>query len=105
MTLFAKGVAGVGLAALLALLLVSRGAGQTPAWTSLGPPVPNLTAPTNFVDNRRVAAIAVDQSDQRRWLIGYGNSGVWETRDSGNSFRAHSDGWPARRCLARWSYT
>ncbi|HEY1339541.1 MAG TPA: IPT/TIG domain-containing protein [Bryobacteraceae bacterium] len=36
----------------------------------------------------------MDPSDRTHWLVGVGNGGVWETRDSGSSFTPLSDAWP-----------
>src|SRR5262245_3994020 len=76
------------------MLFTLGSSGQTVMWTRLGPPEPNLRVPGNGFANGRVAAIAVDPGDSTRWLVGFGNGGVWETRDSGNSFRSLSDAWP-----------
>jgi photosystem II stability/assembly factor-like uncharacterized protein len=42
----------------------------------------------------RVASIAVDPSNPERWLLGVGNGGVWETRDSGRTWQAIADDAP-----------
>src|SRR5215831_16010780 len=58
---------------------------DTQIWTNISP---------TGVSNGRVASIAIDPSDRNHWLIGVGNGGVWETRDSGTSFVPLSDSWP-----------
>lgn len=67
---------------------------QAQMWTSIGP-APLVGAGTNpgpFAG--RIAAIAVDPSDQSHWLAGAGNGGVWETHDAGAFWLPISDGWP-----------
>src|SRR5262245_1822945 len=69
----------------LILLRVRAQQSDTQVWINISP---------TGVSNGRVASIAIDQSDRNHWLIGVGNGGVWETRDSGNSFVPLSDSWP-----------
>lgn len=63
--------------------------GTSPVWSSLGP------APFTYYHNPadpamfnagRVAAIAVDPANADRWLAGFGNGGIWESRDAGVSW-------------------
>ena len=42
----------------------------------------------------RVASIAVDPSNPDRWLLGVGNGGLWETRDTGRTWTAIADDAP-----------
>jgi len=42
----------------------------------------------------RVTAVAVDPSDGAHLLLGTGGGGVWESRDSGASWRPRTDGLP-----------
>ena len=66
-------------------------------WNSIGPmPLANLFNPTNpaAFNSGRVATIAVDPSDVTHWLIGAGNGGVWESRNSGTSWLPLTDGAP-----------
>src|SRR5262249_45830920 len=46
------------------------------------------------IQNGRIASIAVDPADPNHWLAGYGNGGVWETRDGGGNWLPRSDDWP-----------
>src|SRR5215471_4027389 len=69
----------------LTLLRVRAQQSDTQIWTNISP---------TGVSNGRVASIAIDPSDRNHWLIGVGNGGVWETRDSGASFVPLSDSWP-----------
>ena len=69
----------------LTLLRVRAQQSDTQIWTNISP---------TGVSNGRVASIAIDPSDRNHWLIGVGNGGVWETRDSGTSFVPLSDSWP-----------
>lgn len=54
------------------------------------------TAPPSYdtYNSGRVSAIAVDPRDSSRWLLGFGNSGVWETRDSGQTWNPLTDNAP-----------
>jgi hypothetical protein len=42
----------------------------------------------------RVASVAVDPTNPDRWLLGVGNGGVWETRDTGRTWAAIADDAP-----------
>ncbi|MGO9258560.1 MAG: putative Ig domain-containing protein [Bryobacteraceae bacterium] len=72
-------------------------AGTAPVWSSIGPS-PNAyvqapSNPSNF-NSGRVSSIAVDPSDATHWLVGYGNGGIWETHNSGASWRPIADSAP-----------
>jgi photosystem II stability/assembly factor-like uncharacterized protein len=43
----------------------------------------------------RVSTLAVDPQNPDHWLAGFGNSGVWESRDAGTSWTSLSDRWPS----------
>jgi photosystem II stability/assembly factor-like uncharacterized protein len=73
--------------------LVAR-ATQSGQWVSLGPePFTFQVNPSN-IQSGRVAAIAVNPRDTSHWLVGAGNGGVWETRDTGGSFLPIADDAP-----------
>ena len=60
-------------------------------WESIGPsPMIQLPNPTNF-NAGRVSSLAVDPQDPRRWWAGFGNGGVWESRDAGTTWTPLSD--------------
>ena len=85
----------VGVVAVAGAWAVARSTQDSGQWVSIGP-VPFLhqnDPPQNF-QSGRVAAIAVDPRDPRRWLIGVGNGGVWETRDAGGTWAPISDDAP-----------
>jgi photosystem II stability/assembly factor-like uncharacterized protein len=69
-----------------------------PRWVNIGPSpltfVRTPTDPTNFESSGRVSTIAVHPTDPRRWLIGAGNGGVWESRDAGTSWVPLTDAAP-----------
>lgn len=76
-------------------------AGLTPPlWRPLGPTFMRDgqtygTGPGSRVDVcGRVAAIAVDPADGRHILVGAAGGGVWETRDTGATWRPRGDGLP-----------
>jgi photosystem II stability/assembly factor-like uncharacterized protein len=72
----------------------SSGVGQTPGrWVNIGP-APMVRGNTLDGHSGRVASIAVDPSNPERWLLGVGNGGVWETRDSGRTWQAIADDAP-----------
>jgi photosystem II stability/assembly factor-like uncharacterized protein len=65
-------------------------------WESIGPsPMVALhfADPTDFQAGR-VSSLAVDPQDPSHWLAGFGNGGVWQSRDAGTSWTPLSDGWP-----------
>src|SRR5262245_26751612 len=67
---------------------------QTPArWVNIGP-APMVRGNSLDGHSGRVASIAVDPSNPERWLLGVGNGGVWETRDSGRTWTAIADDAP-----------
>ena len=72
-------------------------AGTAPVWTNIGP-APLIqgfnAAVPEVVNSGRVASITVDPSDPNRWLIGFGNGGIWESRDAGTTFRPIADWAP-----------
>lgn len=101
----------VVLAAVVALALWSVGIAAGPAsssvnlgataldfpgpWVSIGPsPLIPASSLTNF-NAGRVASLAVDPQNTNRWLAGFGNGGVWDSRDAGASWTPLSDGWPS----------
>jgi hypothetical protein len=56
-------------------------------WESIGPSpmiALHFADPTDFQAGR-VSSLAVDPSNPSRWLAGFGNGGVWESRDAGTS--------------------
>ena len=63
-------------------------------WSSIGPsPLVQPSLPQN-IQAGRVSAIAVDPSDPNHWLVGFGNGGVWESRDGGASWTPLTDAAP-----------
>jgi hypothetical protein len=66
-------------------------------WRSVGPKgIPNgqtYGSATTMVSGR-LAAIAVDPSDSTHLLIGAAAGGVWETRDTGQTWRPRTDMMP-----------
>jgi len=71
-------------------IAMEQGSGQ---WTPFGAaPLSYVSNPgTNSPHSGRVSSIAVDPRDSRRWLLGVGNGGVWETRDSGETWTPITD--------------
>lgn len=66
---------------------VRKSSGQ---WVNIGPMA--VTRPNSAVPySGRVASVAVDPSDPNHWLLGAGNGGVWETRDTGGTWAAIAD--------------
>jgi uncharacterized protein (TIGR03437 family) len=63
-------------------------------WANIGPAPLSSKGANPGPFGGRVAAIAVDPSDENHWLVGFGNGGVWETRDAGANWRSMSDDWP-----------
>ncbi len=55
-----------------------------------------VATPTNYNTHNsgRVSSLAVDPRDPARWLAGFGNGGVWETRDAGTSWTPITDDAP-----------
>ena len=55
-----------------------------------------VATPTSYntYNSGRVSSLAVDPRDPSRWLVGFGNGGVWETRDAGTSFTPITDDAP-----------
>jgi photosystem II stability/assembly factor-like uncharacterized protein len=62
-------------------------------WVNIGP-APNMRGATPAPASGRVAAIAVDPTSASHWLVGVGNGGVWETRDTGRTWAAIADAAP-----------
>jgi photosystem II stability/assembly factor-like uncharacterized protein len=56
-------------------------------------PLASQSAP-NIFHSGRISSIAVDPRDSRRWLLGVGNGGVWETRDAGETWTPIADDAP-----------
>src|SRR5262245_41749024 len=56
-------------------------------------PLASPKAP-NIFHSGRISSIAVDPRDSRRWLLGVGNGGVWETRDAGETWTPITDDGP-----------
>jgi photosystem II stability/assembly factor-like uncharacterized protein len=72
----------------------SVGAEETAGrWVNIGP-APMVRGGTSDGHSGRVASIAVDPSDPNHWLLGVGNGGVWETRDTGQTWAAIADDAP-----------
>src|SRR5215218_4534002 len=69
------------------LLSANETSGQ---WVNIGP-APMVRSLTPGRSSGRVASIAVDPSNPSHWLLGVGNGGVWETRDSGQSWVPAAD--------------
>src|SRR5688572_22742853 len=66
-------------------------ASEPDQWTPFGPgPLRRGGA----FQSGRVSSIAVDPRDSAHWLVGVGNGGVWETRDSGGSWTPITDDAP-----------
>lgn len=64
-------------------------------WRQIGQALRRSGAdPSEPYNSGRVASIAVDPRDATRWLVGVGNGGVWETRDSGSSWTPIADDAP-----------
>ena len=67
----------------------------TAKWVSIGPaPIVGGTPETTWTArprSGRVAAIAVDPSNEKHWLIGAAGGGVWETFDGGGSWAPRTD--------------
>ena len=62
-------------------------AAQAPGrWASIGDGPFALQSNPTIRQSGRVSSIAVDPRDDKHWLLGVGNGGVWETRDAGGSF-------------------
>lgn len=74
-------------------------AGTVPVWTNIGP-APLLqghyAALQEVYNAGRVASVATDPSDPTHWLVGFGNGGIWETRDAGVTFRPIADSAPTQ---------
>jgi hypothetical protein len=75
---------------------------QIPYWYNIGPKPINEWVIVNQdefhqsqtlveEDSGRVAALAVDPSDQTHWLIGSAHGGIWETPNSGVDWNPRSD--------------
>src|ERR1043166_4245128 len=65
------------------------------SWVNIGPaPTQNgqigATQSTRAVSGR-VQAVAVDPTNNRHWLIGAAQGGVWETTDAGTTWAAKTD--------------
>jgi hypothetical protein len=67
-------------------------------WVSIGPaPIVGGTPETTWTArprSGRVAAIAVDPSNEKHWLIGAAGGGIWETFDVGRSWAPRTDDQP-----------
>jgi photosystem II stability/assembly factor-like uncharacterized protein len=62
-------------------------------WVNIGPaPMVRGNPPEGY--SGRVSSIAVDPSNPDHWLLGVGNGGVWETRDTGRTWAAIADDAP-----------
>lgn len=74
------------------------GAVPTAKWVSIGPaPIVGGSPETTWTArprSGRVAAIAVDPSNMKHWLIGAASGGVWETFDGGQSWAPRTDDQP-----------
>jgi hypothetical protein len=78
----------------LALLLCFGVRSDAQVWSSIGPsPLASQSAPPTF-NAGRVSSIAVDPSDPDHWLAGFGNGGVWESRNAGGSWTPLTDAAP-----------
>lgn len=62
-------------------------------WVNIGP-APNMRGTPAAAASGRVASIAVDPTSPSHWLIGVGNGGVWETRDTGRTWTPFADDAP-----------
>jgi photosystem II stability/assembly factor-like uncharacterized protein len=73
-------------------------ADPTAKWVSIGPaPIVGGSPETTWTArprSGRVAAIAVDPSNKKHWLIGAAGGGVWETFDGGQSWAPRTDAQP-----------
>jgi photosystem II stability/assembly factor-like uncharacterized protein len=65
-------------------------------WTSVGPlPFMNINIDGSASPNSgRIASVAVDPTDPRHWLIGFGNGGLWESRNAGDGWTPLTDAAP-----------
>src|SRR5262249_30002292 len=68
---------------------------ELPFWTSIDSPV--FVHGNRGVSNNagRVASLAVDPQNPSHWLAGFGNGGLWESRDAGANWTSLSDSWPS----------
>ena len=71
------------------LLEIEDTSGQ---WVNIGPAPAMSTGAVPFAG--RIASIAVDPASPSHWLVGVGNGGVWETRDTGQTWTAAVDDAP-----------
>ena len=65
-----------------------RGNSALAKWRNLGP-APIVSSGTR--SSGRVADIAVDPTNSRRWLIGAAQGGIWETLDDGSTWKPLTD--------------
>ena len=78
----------------LVLVLCFDARPNAQVWSSLGPsPLGSQSTPPAAMAGR-VSAIAVDPIDPAHWLVGFGNGGVWESRDAGGSWIPLTDAAP-----------
>ena len=97
--LVVKGLIVGGAIAVVLAMLIPRtspvASAQGGGWAPVGP-VPFIPdgGTANAPQSGRVAAIAVHPHDLGHWLIGVGNGGVWQTRDSGVNWVPIADDAP-----------
>ena len=70
---------------------VVQGAGQ---WVALAQTPFLPQSDSNAFQSGRISSVAVDPRNQSHWLLGVGNGGVWETRDSGGTWVPITDDAP-----------
>src|SRR4029450_6256429 len=64
---------------------------DTGQWTPFAAVPLSYQSSPNSLHSGRVSSIAVDPRDSRRWLLGVGNGGVWESRASGETWTSVTD--------------
>src|SRR5262245_12102286 len=64
-------------------------------WSFIGPPNYLNTAFAGSIWTGRVTSVAVDPADEKHWLIGAAQGGVWDSHDTGATWRTRTDGQPS----------
>jgi hypothetical protein len=75
-------------------ITAARPSAAGPHWVSIGPaPIVKFDSVAGVEQPvaGRVATVAVDPGDSDHWLIGAAQGGIWETRDSGQTWDARTD--------------
>ena len=63
--------------------------GGAPLWTSIGPSGINVGGGIQY--SGRTADVAIDPTNNDRWLIGGAQGGIWETTDAGDTWTPLTD--------------